>query len=53
MATSMKKEKEPRPPNLDMGEDSLEESLAEGKGPSRSKQGPKTVPVKASPGSRP
>ncbi len=49
----MEKEKEPRLQDLDMGEGSLEESLSEGKGPSRSKQGPKTVPVKPNANSRP
>lgn len=51
----MEKEKEKEPTRLkpDMGEQSLEQSLAEGKGPSKSKQGPKKVPVKRTPTSRP
>lgn len=49
----MEKTKKPELPEPDMGEGSLEQSLAEGKGPSRSKQGPKKVPVKKTPTSRP
>lgn len=49
----MKSKTDSELPESDMGEESLEQSLAEGKGPSKSKQGPKKVPVKRTPTSRP
>lgn len=49
----MKKRTVSELPESDMGEESREQSLAEEKGPSKSNQGPKKVPVKRTPTSRP
>ena len=49
----MERKTEPELPESDMGEESREQSLAEGEGPSEGNQGPKKVPVKRTPTSRP